>query len=142
MVQDHPTDPDLSDREISVIAREVERLGKVSNLAEALEMADHTESDATILLQRWRKEMTSLKTPTRNDILFHLTIMGGLEQLVKRLVEIRNGCLSTSSSHVVGCSTMKLQAKNLMRFRSLKMRMINLKVTLVRFSMKMINLRV
>ena len=142
MVQDHPTDPDLSDREISVIAREVERLGKVSDLAEALEMADHTENDATILLQRWRKEMTSLKTQTRKDILFHLTNMEGLEQLVKWLVEICNGCLSTSSSHVVGCSTMKLQAKNLMRFRSLKMRMINLKVTLVRFSMKMINLRV
>ena len=81
--QDHPANPDLSDHEIFTIAREVERLGKMSELAEALEMSD---GDATILLQRWRKEMTSLGTPTRKDLLYHLTNIDGLEHLVKRLV--------------------------------------------------------
>ena len=81
--QDHPANPDLSDHEIFTIAREVERLGKINELAEALEMSD---DDATILLQRWRKEMTSLNTPTRKDLLYHLTNIDGLEHLVKRLV--------------------------------------------------------
>ena len=85
-LQDHPHNPDLSDREIFTIAREVEKLGKVSELAQALEMTDHTDSDATILLQRWRKEMTSLETPTRKDLLYHLTSFDGLQHLSKWLV--------------------------------------------------------
>ena len=85
-MQDHPSNPDLSDREIFTVAREVERLGKVSELAQALEMTDHTDSDAIILLQRWRKEMTSLGTPTRKDILYHLTSIDGLQHQSKWLV--------------------------------------------------------
>ena len=87
-LQDHPADPDLSEREISTVAREVERLRKVSKLAEALEMADNTDGNATLLLQRWRKEMTSLGTPTRKDLLYHLTNIDGLQHLVEKLVVI------------------------------------------------------
>ena len=49
-------------------------------------MTDHSDSDAIILLQRWRKEMTSLGTRTRNDLLYHLTSIDGLQHLSKWLV--------------------------------------------------------
>ena len=84
-MQDHPENSDLSDREISVIDSEVEKQGKVSELAEALEMADHLEStggNATVLLRRSRKEMAL----TRKNILFHLKNIGGLQHLADRLV--------------------------------------------------------
>ena len=61
----------------------------MSELAEALEMNDRlpsTGGSATVLLHRWRKEMASLKTPTRKHLLYHLTNIGGLQHLVDRLV--------------------------------------------------------
>ena len=102
-MQDHPSNPDLSDCEIFTVAREVERLGKVSELAQALEMTDHTESDATILLQRWRKEMTSLGTPTRNDLLYHLTSIDGLQHLSKWLAitDVKNCQIYLSSCRLL-----------------------------------------
>ena len=58
----------------------------MSEVAEALEMNDRLPSSATVLLHRWRKEMASLKTPTRKHLLHHLTNIGGLQDLVHRLV--------------------------------------------------------
>lgn len=64
---------------MSKIAREVEESGKFEALAGALEMSEHVgglKGDTWLLLDRWRKEMTASKLPTRPYLMYHLAEIG------------------------------------------------------------------
>ena len=53
----------------------------MEELAETLEMSEHledVEGDASILIDRWQKEMTLIdtNTPSRLHLMHHLTVIG------------------------------------------------------------------
>lgn len=79
--QDHAARTNIPEYEINGVAREVEMCGQVEALAETLEMSEHLGGiggDASILIDRWQKEMALIDTnaPSRLHLMHHLTVIG------------------------------------------------------------------
>ena len=66
---------DITDAELQATAEAIEIVGKVSELAEALEIAEYG-NNAWTLLKRWLKEMASMGTPARLHLMHHLASIG------------------------------------------------------------------
>ena len=75
ILQENKARNDISDAELQATAEAIEIAGKVSELAEALEMAEYSKNAST-LLKRWLKEMESMGTPARLHLMHHLASIG------------------------------------------------------------------